>query len=98
MPAKIEEVEREPSMSELPGDDTALYRISGWALKSAIDLTTKAFKQENAREEVQHQLHLLNSLNRPNARYSTLRGPIPRSWWTDIHAAVITTIVTCSRG
>ena len=72
MAAKIEEVESEPSMSELPGDDTALYRISGWALKSAIDLTRKAFKQENAREEVQHQLHLLNSLKRPNASKGTL--------------------------
>ena len=47
MSAKIEEIESEPSASELPGDDTALYRISGWALKSIIDLTTKALKQEN---------------------------------------------------
>ena len=34
MEAKIEEVESEPSMSDLPGDDTALYHISGWALVS----------------------------------------------------------------
>ena len=41
MAAEIETIEVEPSVSELPGDDTALYRIFGWALKSTIDLTTK---------------------------------------------------------
>lgn len=71
MATKIKEVESEPSMLELPGDDTALYRISGWALKSTIDLTMKALKQENTRE-VQHQLDLLNSLKRPNAGKATL--------------------------
>ena len=45
MAAKIEEVESEPNVSELPGDATALYCISGWALKSAIDLTMNAFKR-----------------------------------------------------
>ena len=48
MVAKIE-VENEPSISK-SRDDTALYRISGWALKSAIDLTMKALKQENTKE------------------------------------------------
>ena len=39
MAAEIETIEVEPSVSELLGDDTALYRISGWALKSIIDTT-----------------------------------------------------------
>lgn len=72
MATKIEEVEHECSKSELPGDDTALYRISGWELKSTIDLTMKALKQKNVGEEVQHQLDLLNSLKRPNTSKGTL--------------------------
>lgn len=46
MAVKIEEVEsEEPGVSELPCDDTALHRISGWALKSSTDLTKKALKK-----------------------------------------------------
>ena len=72
MAAAITEAVDESSTPELPGDDTALYRISGWALKSAIDLTEKQLKQKGAKAEVQHQLAILNSLKRPNASKSTL--------------------------
>lgn len=55
-----ETVEQEPSTSELPGDDTALYRISGWALKSTIDLTNKQLKQTSGKAELRHQIAILN--------------------------------------
>ena len=38
MAANIEQqLEAAPSVAELHVDDTALYRLSGWALKSCID-------------------------------------------------------------
>ena len=63
----------EPSASELPGDDTALYRISGWALKSTIDVITKHLKQlQEAKPEIQQQLDLLSLLKRPSTNKDTL--------------------------
>ena len=44
MAAKIEQLEVAPCVSELHADDTALYRISGWALKSCIDNVKKTIK------------------------------------------------------
>lgn len=43
-------------------DETALYRISGWALKSCIDITRKHLSPDN-----QQQLDLLIKLKRPKS-------------------------------
>ena len=69
--------ETDSVVSQLPSanDDTALYRISGWALKSAIENVAKLTKNDKG---AQGQLDLLLSLKRhqdekvflpPGARY-----------------------------
>ena len=91
MAAEIETIEVEPSVSELPGDDTALYRISGWALKSTIDLTTK-LQQAEVKQELQQQLVLLQSLKRPNTNKYTLplgAQYLDRSGLTFMHSSLL---------
>ena len=70
MAAKIE-LEVAPCVSELYADNTALYRISGWALKSCIDNVRKKLKLSNTDTHVQ-QLHLLLLLKRPNSTKDSL--------------------------
>ena len=70
MATKIETLEAECSMTELPADDTALYRISGWALKSCIDKYQKTFEEKwnmHACTQVQQQFYLLLPMKRPNS-------------------------------
>ena len=88
-------------MSQLPSsnDDTALYRISGWALKSTIEHVTKLIRNDITKEDAQDQLDLLLSLKRhedekeflpSGARYLD-RGGI------DIHAVITSTLAICCR-
>lgn len=72
MSANIEQPEVAPSVPELHADDTALYRISGWALKSCIDNTKKKLKQKSADTHVQQQLDHLPSLKRPTSAKDSL--------------------------
>ena len=44
MATEIEKLEDDSIVTEYPADDTALYRLSGWALKSCIDNTIKLVK------------------------------------------------------
>ena len=71
MAAKIEQLEVAPCVSEVHADDTALYRISGWALKSCIDNVRKKLKLSNTDTHVQ-QLDLLLLLQRPNSTKDSL--------------------------
>ena len=71
MAAKIE-LEVAPCVSELYADNTALYRISGWALKSCIDNVRKKLKLSNTDTHVQQQLDLLLLLQRPNSTKDSL--------------------------
>ena len=72
MAAKIEAMGEgvETSSLELAGDDTALFRISGWALKSIIDATKK--NNPDANSDAQQELALLSSIKRPNTDKNTL--------------------------
>ena len=72
MAAHIEQLEAPPSVAELHADDTALYRISGWALKSCIDNARKKLKQKGTDTHVQQQLDLLLSLKRPTCTKDSL--------------------------
>ena len=91
-------------MSQLPSanDDTALYRTSGWALKSAIENVAKLIKNDKG---AQGQLDLL-SLKRhqdekvflpPGARYLDGGGG-GGVWGIDIYALIPTTLATCCQG
>ena len=95
--------ETDSVVSQLPSanDDTALYRISGWALKSAIENVAKLIKNDKG---AQGQLDLL-SLKRhqdekiflpPGARYLDRGGG--GGGGTDIYALIPTTLATCCRG
>ena len=61
----IEKLEDDIHVNEtdLPADDTALYRLSGWA---CTDNTTKLLKKKETCTHVQEQLELLSALKRPN--------------------------------
>ena len=74
MVTKIEKLEEsdESSVIELPADDTALYCLSDWALKSCIDNTTKLLKKKETCTQVQQQLELLLALKRPNSAKASL--------------------------
>ena len=80
MASVIATFETDPVSSQPPSgnDDTALYRISGWALKSTIDNVTKLTKDDTTNKGTKDQLDLLLSLKRhkddkeflpPGARY-----------------------------
>ena len=64
---QIESLTQPTVFTEKPSDETSLYRISGWAIKSAIDyrLTKKDKKSED-------ELQLLNTLKRSQASKITL--------------------------
>ena len=66
MASTIATIETDSVMSQLPSsnDDTALYRISGWALKSTIEHVTKLIRNDITKEDAQDQLDLLLSLKR----------------------------------
>ena len=68
MATKIETVglQADSSTTDLCADDTALYRLSGWALKSCVDNTKKLLKKESC-AQAQQQLEILLALKRPNA-------------------------------
>ena len=72
MAAKIETLQLEPSEAESQADDTALYRISVWALKSTIDNTVKLLKQDESNSDTLQLLEFLHSLNRPNTAKDSL--------------------------
>ena len=73
-------------------DDTALYRISGWALKSVTDSVTKLIKVEKCKKDAQDQLNLLMTLKRhqdekeflpPGAKY------LDRGGLTFMHSSLL---------
>ena len=73
MSCKIEALNSEPlGTTELPADETALYHVSGWALKSCIDNTKKCLKQKKTCFELKQQLDLLLALKRPNSDKESL--------------------------
>ena len=64
----IESLTEGPALTtEKPSDHTALYRISGWALKSAIDYRTK-YKTVKSEDELQ----LLKALKRSQVSKITI--------------------------
>ena len=92
MGTKIEKLEEESSIIELPADDTALYRLSGWALKSCIDNTTKLLKKKETCTQVQQQLELLLALKRPNSAKASLPAGaqyIDRGGLTFMHSCLL---------
>ena len=66
MATKIATLEVCSFAEEKPSDHTALYRISGWAVKSAIDHRSKRLKniKEQERAQVEEEIDLLKSLRR----------------------------------
>lgn len=94
---KIENLEFESSVTEPTEDDTALYRISGWALKSCIDKSEKEYK-ERKQPHTHQQLQLLLALKTPDASkiITTKRSSIPRSWW--INFSVLESTAMVARG
>ena len=77
MAANIEELQTDQlqtgNLAESLSDDTALYRISGWALMSAIQLRKKAIQKEKHRGEKNDQeLQLLSALKRTQASKCSL--------------------------
>ena len=70
MATKIE-LEVAACVSELHAEDIALYRISGWDLKSCIDNVRKNLKLSNTDTHFQ-QLDLLLPLQRPNSTKDSL--------------------------
>jgi hypothetical protein len=94
MASMIATFEADPVVSQLPSanDDTALYRISGWALKSTIENITKLTKDDTTTKDAQSQLDLLLSLKRhkdekvflpPGARY------LDRGGLTFMHSSLL---------
>ena len=75
---KIEHLSKEGDSSitvpvELPADDIALYRLSGWALKSCIDNCKKESEKRKAPcAHAQEQLQLLQALKLANDEKTTL--------------------------
>ena len=70
MATHIESLTEESALiTEKPSDHTALYRISGWAIKSAIDYR---LKKRDKREELEDELQLLKALRRPQWSMVTL--------------------------
>ena len=75
---KIEQLTKEGNSSitvpvELPADDVALYRLSGWALKSCIDNCKKDCEKRKAPcAHGQEQLQLLLALKLANDEKTTL--------------------------
>ena len=73
MAAHIETIDTDPCAAEIPSDDTALYRISGWALKSTIDYRKWMLKRgAGTTVQVQQELDLLSALKRLNVAKSSL--------------------------
>ena len=94
MASVIATFETDPVSSQAPSanDDTALYRISGWALKSTIDNVTKVTKDDTTNRGAKDQLDLLLSLKRhkddkqflpPGARY------LDRGGLTFMHSSLL---------
>lgn len=58
MSCNIEALNSEPlGKTELPVDEAALYRVSGWALKSCVDNTEKCLKQKKTWFKLIPRLH-----------------------------------------
>ena len=73
MAAHIETIETDAMVPEIPSDDTALYRISGWALKSAIDSRKEKLKKGACKAtQVQQELDLLLALQCSKTAKSSL--------------------------
>lgn len=69
MTAVISEGMETSDSLEQHGDDTALYRISGWALKSVIDIYTH---EQIPDADTKKELALLQAIKRPNSENITL--------------------------
>ena len=76
---------------ELPADDTALYRLSGWALKCCVENCEKDYEKKKM-PHTQEQLKLLLALKLPNEQKTSLpRGVqyLDRGGLTFIHSSLL---------
>ncbi len=73
MAACIQGLESEfTHIGESVSDDTALYRISGWAVKSVIQHRQNALRKASKATETKEKLQLLTALKCTQASKSTL--------------------------
>ncbi len=74
MATEIDALEEYSFTEEKASDSTALYRISGWAVKSAIDYRVKRSKKNKGekRSQIEEEIELLKALKRTNSSKVTL--------------------------
>ena len=97
MAAKIEQIdggESNPEPVESLSDDTALYRISGWALKSAIQIKRRAVTKSKVQSAklIKEELQLLEVIKRSQSSKSTLPLGVQyldRGGLTFIHSSLL---------
>ena len=89
----VEKEENTEQASEQLSDDTALYRVSGWAVKSAIDHKKNDLKHGRGKKEVNDcDLKLLAALKRPKDKKIELpigAQLIDRGGLTYIHSELL---------